>query len=187
MKEKIKKEKISKEDFAEFLYQTLSRFPKYDKELIKRIGVNLHFTVPKNENFDKTIDRILTGENRAMKELTFFYTWIIVLACENSFEDEDKRNKCLDIFHHLVYKRVCKDKKITFKEWIGSALRKYKDYQKSLEIRDEPTPLWTLVSLINKNLFGGSKRDVKFMFFVVSSMRSKVEVLTKTIKELIII
>jgi len=89
MKEKIKKIKVSKKQFAEALYVWLSK--NWNIEVIK--GITKEFEVKNIKDFIKI-----------SKELFFLNMWSVICACEAELGDKDKRNECLDIFCNLVYK-----------------------------------------------------------------------------------
>ena len=105
MKEKIKKIKISREQFAEVLYYWFSGFLT-EKE-VRKTAKEVGFRIWKREDYKKIY-----------KELFIFNMWLIIHTCENVFDDEDKRNECLDVFHNLVYNRtISNNNEISFIDW----------------------------------------------------------------------
>ena len=84
------KVKVSKNEFAEVLYRWLSKF--LNKDALEKSADEFGFKIRNEEDLGKILG-----------VLAPFYMWLTVYTCERVFEDEKKRNDCLDIFNHLVY------------------------------------------------------------------------------------
>jgi hypothetical protein len=147
------KAKISKKEFAEVLYYWLSHH--LAKQAIKETAKDLDFKIKSDEDF-----------NKILQELFALNMWLIVRACERVFEDEDKRNECLDIFHHLVYERHTEETEKIFGKWMTLMGAKYSEYNKAMETEHPSTPLWVLAKIVNKNLFGEVKEDPCLQFHI---------------------
>jgi hypothetical protein len=107
--------------------------------------------------------------------------WLIVRACERVFDDENKRNDCLDIFHHLSYERYIKGTEEDFGMWMKSMGEKYMKYEQAMNIDHPSTPLWVLAKVINKNLFGEVKEDI----WVQGAIGAHIGIPVKHLEELI--
>ncbi len=87
--------------------------------------------------FAENIDFEIGNENDSKKlfqELLILYMWVITRACTKVFEDEDKRNACLDIFHRNVYKAYYKNTTETGMLQLEKSFRKkYLEYSKAVE------------------------------------------------------
>ncbi len=140
------KVKASKKEFAEVLYYWLSQ--RSSKKAVKQTAKDLDFKIKSNEDF-----------NKIFQELFALNMWSIVRTCERVFEDEDKRNECLDIFHHFVYERRTEGIEENFGKWMTLMGAKYIEYIKAMETEHPSGPLWVLSKVVNKNLFGEVKKD----------------------------
>lgn len=140
------KVKVSKEEFAEVLYYWLSH--RLTKDAVKETAKDLDFKVKSNKDF-----------NKILQELFTLNMWSIVHSCERVFEDENKRNECLDIFHHLVYERHTEGTDGNFSKWKMSMGVKYIEYGRAMKTEHHLGPLWVLSEVVNKNLFGEVKKD----------------------------
>lgn len=173
MREEIKKIKVSKEQFAEALYLWLSK--SWNDKTIKETAKDLGFKIKNDVDYLKIY-----------KELFFLNLWIVVRACENEFEDENKRNECLDIFHHFVCERIILTPGtiiFNFKNWMEGLREKYIKYDKAMETEHPATPLWVLATLINKNLFGEVKKDVLFQTGISAKITFSMKHLRKVIRQ----
>ena len=141
-----RKVKVSKEEFAEVLYFWFSR--RLTKDAIKEIAKSWDFKIKGNEDF-----------NKILQELFVLNMWSIVHSCERVFDDENKRNECLDIFHRLVYKRHIEGTEENFSKWMMSMGVKYIEYDRAMKTEHHLGPLWVLSKVVNKNLFGEVKKD----------------------------
>ena len=140
------KVKVAKEEFAEVLYYWLSR--RLTKKAIKETAKSWGFKLKGNEDF-----------NKILQEIFAFNMWSIVRTCERVFEDDDKRNECLDVFHHLVYERHTEGTEENFGKWMRAMGAKYIEYIKAMETEHPSGPVWVLAKVVNKNLFGEVKED----------------------------
>lgn len=162
--------KVSKEQFAEVLYHWLSNF--LTEKAVKKTAKEFGFKIKNNRDF-----------NRIFQELFTLNMWLIVYTCELAFEDEDKGNECLDIFHNLIYERHAKDVDEDFMKWMSLMHAKYVEYTKAIETDYPSTPLWVLATLINKNLFGKIKKDPFLQTKIVIHVGEFKKHLRKAIKE----
>jgi len=163
------KVKVSKDQFAEVLYRWLSKF--LTDKAIKKSAKDLGFKL-RRKNYSKVFG-----------ELFVLYMWLIVYTCEDVLEDENKRNECLDIFHHLVYKRHTEGTEEDFGKWLKSVGAKYIEYYKAMETDHPSGPLWVVASLVNKKLFGKIKEDAWLQLRIVGYVESFVKYLRKAIKQ----
>ena len=150
MKEKIRKIKVSREQFAEVLYYWFSGYltEKYVKKTAKELG----FRIWKRKDFKKIY-----------KELFIFNMWLTIHTCEKVFDDEDKRNECLDVFHNLVYNRtISNNNEISFIDWKISISSKYIEYRKAMKMEHPSGPLWVVAETLTRYLFGEVKKDLSF-------------------------
>jgi len=160
---KDEKLKVSKEQFAEALCIWLSK--EWNVEVIKKIAKELHFGTKNIKDFIKI-----------SQELFFLNVWSIICACEAEFVGGDKRNKCLDIFFNLVYKRHPERTEKSFSTWMEEIKKKCIEYDKALE-----TNLPTKISrLINQNL-GRPANDIRFLLDIYP----RIVFSTKHLRELI--
>jgi len=168
MKEKIKKIKVSKKQFAEALYVWLSK--NWNIEVIK--GITKEFEVKNIKDFIKI-----------SKELFFLNMWSVICACEAELGDKDKRNECLDIFCNLVYKSHPEKKEKSFSNWMEEIKKKCIEYDKALEIKHPNSQSWKpgmeITKLISRNLFG---KPVMIGYF---SIYGRIVFATKHLRELI--
>jgi len=169
MKEKEEKIKVSKEQFAEALYIWFLKC--FNEKAIKETAKDLELKI-KND-----IDYL-----KIYKELFFLNMWIVVRACENEFEDENKRDECLDIFHHFVCERFIPG--ITnFKNWMKSLGEKYAEYDKAMETEHPLTPTYVLAKLINKNIFGELKKSISPQMTISTKIVFSIKHLRKAIRQ----
>ena len=109
--------------------------------------------------------------------------WLVVYTCEGIFEDENKRNDVLDIFHHLEYGRYLGKEEKSFSDWMMSIASRYTEYGKAMRMEHPSTPLWVVANIINKRLFGEIKKDLSFQMKMVAHIGLFVEHLGKAIKQ----
>lgn len=165
-----KKVKVSREQLAEVLYYWLAGY--LTKKAIKKTAKELSFRIGNNKDFSKIFE-----------ELFALNMWLTVYTCEGVFEDEDKRNECLDIFHHLVYNHHIENKESSFNDWMMLISPRYIEYSKAMETEHPSTPLWVVANIINKRLFGEIKEDLFFQMKMVAHIGLFIEHLGKAIKE----
>ena len=161
------KVETTKRDFAQVLHFWLSN--RLTGEAIKETAEDFDFKISSNKDF-----------NKMFQELFALNMWLIVRSCERVFEDVDKRNECLDIFHRLVYERYSQDIGENFGKWMKLMGAKYIEYIKAMETEHPSGPLWVLAKLINTNLFGKLKKDP----FVQAAIGGYVGILAKHLEEL---
>ena len=163
------KVKVSKDQFAEVLYRWLSKF--LTKEAIKKTAKDLGFKLRRRDY------------SKVFGELVVLYMWLIVYTCEGVLVDENKRNECLDIFHHLVYERHTERTQEDFGKWMKSMGAKYIEYDKAMKTDHPSTPLWVVAKLINRNLFGEIREDWLLQMHIITHVELFVKHLGKAIKQ----
>ncbi|MFC1990714.1 hypothetical protein ACFLU9_01005 [Chloroflexota bacterium] len=149
-----KKVKVSKAQFAELLFHWLSGF--LTEEAVKKTAKDIGFKVRSNKNF-----------RRIYEELFLLNMWLTVYTCEIVIIDEDKRNGCLDKFHHLVYDRTIENKETNYIDFMMLISSRYTEYGKAREMEHPSTPLWVVANVFNKRLFGEIKNDLAFQTKVI--------------------
>ncbi len=164
------KVKVSKGQFAEVLYCWLSGF--LTEKAIRKSAQELGFKIRNNKDLSKISE-----------ELFALNMWLIIYTCAGVFENEDKRNECLDIFHHLVYERHTEGTEEIFGEWMILMAAKYIEYNRAMETEHPSTPLWVVATLVNKNLFGEIKEDPHLQMRIIFQIGLSVEHLGKAIKQ----
>jgi len=162
--------KVPRDQFAEVLYYWLSGY--LTKKAIKKKAKELHFKIRGNKAFNKIFD-----------ELLVFNMWLIVYTCEGVFENENKRNECLDIFHHLVYERHIEKKNKSFNDWMMSNAPRYIEYSKAMETEHPSTPLWVVANKLNERLFGEINKDLGGQLKIIVHIGLFVEHLGNAIKK----
>ncbi|MBL7124890.1 MAG: hypothetical protein ISS51_02195 [Dehalococcoidales bacterium] len=150
----IQKVKVSRKQFAGLLDYWLWGF--LSEKAVKKTAKDLGFKIRTNEDFSKIFE-----------ELFVLDMWLVVYTCEGIFEDEDKRNECLDIFHHLEYGRYLGKEEKSFSDWMMSIAPRYAEYGKAMETEHPSTPLWVVANVFNKRLFGETKNDLAFQTKVI--------------------
>lgn len=163
-----KKVKVSKHQFSEILYFWLSN--RLSNQAIEETAKDLDFVINNNEDFNKLFDELFT-----------LNMWLIVRACERVFDDDEKRNDCLDTFHHLVYERYHKGTEENFDDWIALMAKRYIDYVKAMDTEHPAGPAWVLAKVINKNLFREVKKDI----WVQTMIGAYIGIYAKNLEELI--
>lgn len=180
------KVKVSREEFAEVLFYWLCLH--VGKKGIEKAAKAFDLKVKGYEDFS-TILRKVTGNKkdfdkvRIFEELFALNMWLIVYSCERIFEDIDKRNECLDIFHRIVYQTLLEEEEEDFDQWLLSMGTRYIEYNKAPETKHTLGPVWELATVVNKNLFGEVKRDpfiqTRISFYVTSSIEALEEAIRK--------
>jgi len=161
---------VTKRQFAEVLFHWLSI--SLTKKEIKKYAKSFGFRI-----------RIWNRKDyrKISEELFILNMWMIVYTCEEVFEDEDKQNECLDIFHNLVYYRKIVNNEISFRDWMVSISSRYIEYSKAMETEHPSTPLWLAAKAFNRNLFGKIKEDLRFQMNVCIYIELSNKHLGKTI------
>jgi len=149
-----KKVAVSKKQFADLLYHWLSGF--LTEKAVRKTAKDFGFKIRNNEDFTKMF-----------KELFILDMWLVGYTCEGIFVDEDKRNECLDIFHHLEYGRYLEKKEKSFSDWMMSIAARYAEYGKAMETEHPSTPLWVVANVFNKRLFGEIQKHLGFQTKVI--------------------
>jgi len=168
---KNQKLRVSRDQFAEVLYHWLSL--SLTENEIRTKAKDFGLEIKSDKDFSKIFEELLA-----------FNMWIIVYTCEGVIEDEDKRNTCLDIFHHLVYKRHTEGKDEDFGKWMGSlATDKYGEYYTAIETDHPSNPSWVLAKVFNKNLFGEIKEDLFIQMNITAYFGFSVEHLGKILRK----
>ncbi len=162
--------KVSKNEFAEVLCRWLSKF--LTKQAIKKTGKEFGFRIRNNKDF-----------SRVFKELFVLNMWLTVYTCKRVFWGRRKRNKCLSIFHGLVYKRHTGGTEEDFGKWMKSLDTKYVEYDRAMKTRHPSTPLWVVANLINRNLFGEIREDWLLQMHIITHIEMFVKHLGKAIKQ----
>jgi hypothetical protein len=156
------KVKASKREFAEVLFYWLAK--QVNTKAIKQTAKLFDLKDKDDKDFGETED--LFGLNlknkkdftKLVEELFVLNIWLIVYNCERIFEDINKRDECLDIFHHLVYQRLIEGTGENFSKWMMSMGVKYIEYDRAMKTEHHLGPLWVLSKVVNKNLFGEVKK-----------------------------
>lgn len=140
--------RVSRGEFAEVLYYWVTKDLREHK--IRDVASSLDFEIDGDEAYDTVF-----------RELLILNMYLAVTAAERVFEDEEKRDDCLDSLHHLVFDRHYGETGATFgnwKIWMGT---RYLEYQQASESdpKHPAGPLWEISKTINKRLFGEVKED----------------------------
>ena len=183
----VPKIKVSKEQFAEALFYWLAK--QVNTKAIKQTAKL--FDIRDKEHKDSSEPEKLFGLNlrskkdfnKLVEELLDLNMWLIVRACERVFEDIDKRNECLDIFHHIVYERLIEETKENRRQWMLSMTAKYIDYNKATETEHPSGPAWVLATAVNKNLFGEVNPDALVQFHIGAYVAESIKALEEAIKQ----
>jgi len=167
---KQQKVKASRKQFAGLLDYWLWGF--LSEKAVKKTAKDFGFKIRTNEDFIKIFE-----------ELFILDMWLIVYTCEGVFEDEDKRNDVLDIFHHLEYGRYLGKEEKSFSDWMMSIAPRYAEYGKARETEHPSTPLWVVANVFNERLFGEIKNDLIFQTKVIIHQGLFVKYLGEAIKQ----
>ncbi len=181
------KVKVSKEEFAEALFYWLAK--QVNTKTIKQTAKI--FDLRDKEQKDSSETEELFGLNlknkrdfnKLVEELFALNMWLVVRACERVFEDVDKRDECLDIFHHLVYQRLIEGTGENLGGWMKLMGAKYIEYIKAMETEHPAGPAWVLVTVINKNLFGKVNLDAFVQFNIGVYVAESIKALEEAIKQ----
>jgi len=181
------KVKVSREEFAEALFYWLSK--QLNSKAIKQTAKL--FDLKDEEHKDSSETEELFGLNlknkrdfsRLFEELFALNMWIIVYCCERIFEDVDKRNEFLDIFHRIVYQRLIEVTEENLRQWLLSITAKYIEYNKAAKTQHELGPLWELTSVVNRNLHGELNLDAVLQFQIGIYITESIEALEGAIKK----
>jgi len=84
-----RKIKATREEFAMALSYWLSK--ALSREQLNDTAEMFGIDISKEDNF-----------SRVFNELLALNMWLVIHTCERIFDDVNKRNECLDIFHKLV-------------------------------------------------------------------------------------
>ena len=123
---------ISKQDFTFLLIHILE----------KSLEVNF-------KHFEKQFKKYRIKENTKLyHEFVYLTLYSIVYVCESIFEDTKERNKILDAFHLLVYKKIFEKEKVNFKKWFNNIADKYEKYKKVITRFRESKENFALSDLI---------------------------------------
>ena len=149
-----KKVKVSRLQFAGLLDYWLWGF--LSEKAVKKTAKDFGFKIRNKKDF-----------NKIFEELFLLSMWLTVYTCEVFLKDKDKRNECLDIFHHLEYGRYLGKEEKSFSDYMMSIYPSYVEYSKARETEHPSTPLWVVANVFNKRLFGEIKEDLAFQTTVV--------------------
>ena len=179
-----KKEKLSKNQFAELLYHLLSLY--MTKETIEKSAKRFGFEIKDNEDWGKIFDELLILD----MWLTVYY------VCDELSADKNKILECINIFDLLVYNRFYKywrEKKgldmMDFNEWrIKSIAPRYTDYDNAMEteFNIHQGPFWAVATSFNKKLFGELKKDYFIHIAIVTHIGLFIKYFGEIIKQCII-
>jgi len=178
--------KVSREEFAEVLFYWLCMH--VGKKGIEKTAKAFDLKVKGYKDFSTILRKVIGSKKdfdkvRIYEELFTLNMWLVVHNCERVFEDIDKRNECLDIFHRIVHQRLIEGTGENLKPWTLSMATRYIDYNKAAETEHHLGPLWVLSKVINKNLFGEVKEDPFLQFqigvYITESMKALEEAIKK--------
>ena len=161
-----KKEKLSKNQFAELLYKLLSLY--MTKETIEKCAKRFGFEIKDNGDWGKIFDELLILD----MWLTVYY------VCDELSADKNKILECINTFELLVYNRFYKYWKVKrrldimdFNKWrIKSIAPRYTEYSKAIvtEYNIHQGPFWAVATSFNKRLFGEFKKDIFIHMAIVT-------------------
>lgn len=144
-----RKIKATKEEFA-LVLSTLLKM-RLSHEQLNETAELFNFDISKKRNFE-----------RLFNELYKLNMWIITHSCERIFDDVDKRNECLDIFHkkvHQAYNEAVREQ-VGFDDWVIDMVAKYSEYNDALKSDQPPGSLWALATVLSIGIFGKLNLDV---------------------------
>ena len=138
--------KSSRKEFAEVLYYWVMK--DLGEKQIKGTANSLDCEITSDEDH-KTIFR----------ELLILNMYLAVRAVENAFEDEAKRNDCLDLLHHIVFDRLYGEAAVDYDGWWKWMGTRYLEYQQALDStpKHPSGSLWPISKIVSKRLFGEVK------------------------------
>lgn len=125
----------------------------------------------------------LSLSNRAeftilVEELMALNLWIIVLSCEMTVKDIEKRSDCLDVFHRRFFEQFLRETGDDFKQWLASLTVKYCEYSEAMK-----TDLWALAYLIQRNLHGEGPPDAVRQFQIALYVSGGLKALAKALDQ----
>ena len=178
--------RVSREEFAEALFHWLCLH--VGKEGIENSTEAFDLKVKDYEGFSTILRKVIGNKKdfdkvRIFDELFALNMWIIVRACERIFEDIDKRNECLDIFHRIVYEKLIEGTEENLGEWMNLMGAKYIEYIKAMETEHSAGPAWVLATVINKNLFGKVHPSAIIQVHIGAYVAETIKALTGAIKK----
>ena len=164
--------KVSREEFAGVLYYWVTKDLREKK--IKETASSLDFKIKSDEDYDTVF-----------RELLILNMYLAVRAAEGVLEDEEKRNGCLDLLHHLIFDRHYRETGVTFGDWMIWMGTRYLEYQQALESdpKRTPGPLWAISKMVNNRLFGEIKEDAFIQVSIGGYVALNLEHLTHLIHE----
>jgi len=165
-----KKVKVSRNEFADILYRIL--LLRWNKSAIKKTAGDLSFDIITDENF-----------NKINTKLFILNMWLVVIACEKELDSEDKRNECLDLFHHIVYEEHFKKTEPDFQQWMKDMDVNYVEYSKAMEAKRPAWSPWLVASFFNRNLFGELKKDPIVQMNILQYISLSIEHYGKAIRQ----
>ena len=157
-----RKQRVSKAQFAELLYIVLSK--QVTDKAVRKTAELFEFKIRNSEDF-----------LRIFRQIFVLNMWLTVHTCERVFENENKRNECLDIFHHLVYKGYTQGTEEDFDRWWTGMGAIYIEYEKAMQTEHDLGPLWVASKLVNQKLFGELKEDPFLTYNIGAYMASFIE------------
>ncbi len=146
---------LSKQQFAEALFYWLSDF--LTEEAITKSAQNLGFAI--NDDYDT---------QKILNELFDLNMWLIVYTCTDILEDENTKNECLDIFHHLVYEKYATGIQRAFDQWIKLLCTKYIEYNSMLKPDHPTSPFSPVTKQVTQNLFGETAKDSETQEYLIN-------------------
>ena len=164
------KVRVSRKEFAEALYLWLSM--SLTEEAVRQAAEGFDFEIKNDEDL-----------SRMFEGLFLLNMWLTVYTCEREFEDEEKRNECLDMFHTLVYESYVDWDVMDFVEWMNSIGVLYIEYDSAMNIHHPSGPLWVVAKTFNRNLFGEVEEDVFVQMGIVVHIGTFIEHLGEAIRQ----
>jgi len=182
-----RKIKVTKEEFAEVLLLWLTR--QVNREAITRDAKI--FDLQSEDEWQSREAKELFGLNLANKkeftvlieELVILNMWIIVRACERVFDDVNKRDDCLDIFHKIVFERLIKEDDEEFEQWHFGLADKYVEYSKAVDAEPSSNAMLNLTSVVYRNLHGDAIPDAFTGFEIGAYVAESIKALEEAIKQ----
>lgn len=134
---------ISREEFAEALYYWVTK--DLSENTIKDTASSLDFEIESDEDYDTIFQELLTLK-----------MYLVVAALESAFEDEERRDDCLDRLHLLIFDRHYGAVGVSLDDWMMSMETRYREYREAIESEPEhPTDtFWVISKTVNDRLFG---------------------------------
>jgi hypothetical protein len=176
----IPKIKVSREEFAEALAYWLAK--QVNTQALKETAKAFDLKDKPEELFGLNLKNKRDSDTLA-KELFALNMWLIVHSCETVFEDTNKRNECLDMFHLIVYQKILGGTEEDFDQWKLAATVNYADYNEAIKTEGTPGPFWQLATVVNKNMFGKLNLDAFVQFQISVYASSTIKALLELISE----